>query len=50
MKKITNWKNGTVADIEANGLEDATKIHCLCCQLVDNEDYQFSGSELEEMK
>lgn len=29
MKQITNWRKGTVADLEANGLDDATVIHIL---------------------
>lgn len=34
MKRITNWKNATVADIEADGLlDEATKIHVLSYEM-----------------
>ena len=34
MKLITNWRNATVADIEADALlDDATKIHVLSYEM-----------------
>lgn len=33
MKEIKNWRNATVFDIEANGLEDATEIHVLSYEM-----------------
>ena len=44
MKNITNWRNATVADIEANGLDDATLIHVLGYQLVGQEVATLKGS------
>lgn len=49
MKKITNWKNATVADLESDGfLEEATKIHILGFQMSTKDVMVFSGSTEEE--
>lgn len=50
MKKITNWRNATVADFEAdNLLDDATKLHVMSYQLVNmNCPNSFHGTEQVE--
>lgn len=51
MKKIYNWRNSTVADLESDGLlREATKIHVLCCQMVDGKSVSIRGSDHERIK
>ena len=51
MKRITNWMNATVADIEADGLlEEATKIHVLSCKLVDRKIQSIEGENIDRLK
>lgn len=53
MKKITNWRNATVADFEAdNLLDDATRLHVMSYQLVSMEaPTSFHGVEqIERIK
>lgn len=46
MKKITNWRKATVADIEAdNLLADATKIHVLSYQMSEKSIDSLHGTE-----
>lgn len=46
MKKITNWRNATVADIEADALLDnATKIHVLSYQMEGKGVSSFHGQQ-----
>lgn len=46
MKKITNWRKATVADLEAdNLLEEATLIHILCCELHDGKVFTVQGED-----
>lgn len=46
MKSIYNWKQATVADLEADGfLEEATKLHVLGFQMNSKEILTFKGSE-----
>lgn len=46
MKSIYNWKQATVADLEADGfLEEATKLHVLGFQMNSKEVLTFKGSE-----
>lgn len=50
MKSITNWRNATVADIEANGLlDEATRIHVLSCTMSNNKSYDLRGSERQKL-
>lgn len=49
MKSIYNWKQATVADLEADGFLDvATKLHVLGFQMNDKEVMTFRGSEESE--
>lgn len=50
MKKITNWRNATVADFEADGLlDEATKLHVMSYQLVSMQSpASFHGKEQVE--
>ena len=51
MKKIYNWRNSTVADLESDGLlREATKIHVLCCQMADGKSVSIRGSDHERIK
>ena len=51
MKKITNWKNATVADLEAdNLLDDATLIHILCCELQDGKTFNIQGEDHQRIQ
>lgn len=45
MKQITNWKNATVVDFEADGLlDEATKIHVMSCQMQGKQVISLNGS------
>ena len=51
MKKITNWKNATVADIEADGLlDEATLIHILSCELQNGKTSDIQGEDHDRIK
>ena len=51
MKKITNWKNATVADLEAdNLLDDATLIHILCCEFQDGKTFDIQGEDHQRIQ
>lgn len=50
MKKITNWRNATVFDVEANGLETATVVHILSYHMQRGAIGDLHGSEKERLK
>jgi len=51
MKKITNWRNATVADLEADALlDEATLIHILCCELQDGKRFDIQGEDHNRIK
>ena len=50
MKQITNFRKATIADVEANGLEDATKIHILSCTMHGNKKYNTRGSDHDKLR
>lgn len=51
MKKITNWRNATVADLEADALlDEATLIHVLCCEMQDGKVIDIQGEEHDRIK
>lgn len=51
MKKITNWKNATVADLEADALlDEATLIHILCCELQNGKTFDIQGEDHDRIK
>lgn len=51
MKKITNWRESTVGDLEADELlDDATLIHVLCCEMQDGRSITIEGSNSERIK
>lgn len=51
MKKITNWKNATVADLEADALlDEATLIHILCCELQDGKTFDIQGEDHQRIQ
>lgn len=51
MKLITNWKNATVADLEADDLlEGATLIHVLSCEMADGKEIDIDGEDTERIK
>ena len=48
MKKIFNWRNATVGDLESDGLLDiATKLHVLSYQMQDKNVMSFNASSQE---
>lgn len=51
MKLITNWRNATVADTEANGLlREATRLHILSYKMKNKKLGSLSGSELDRWR
>jgi len=51
MKKITNWRNATVADIEGDGLlDEITMIHVLVLQMQGKSQTVIRGSDHERLK
>jgi hypothetical protein len=50
MKAITNFRKATVADVEANGLDDATKLHILSCTLEGDKRYNIRGSNHDKLR
>lgn len=51
MKKITNWRNATVFDVEADGLLDqATKIHVLSCKMANGQSVSIKGDDHNRLK
>ena len=51
MKKIVNWRKGTVADIEAdNLLDDITKIHVLSYQMESGKRGSLVGSDHKKLE
>lgn len=50
MKNITNWRNATVADIEADGLDDATCIHILSYNMQEGRVGDVSGYDKSRLK
>lgn len=50
MKKITNWANASVADLESDGLlDEATKIHVLSFKLSDKTIKSIEGDNKERL-
>lgn len=49
MKKITNWRKGTVADLEANGLDDATTIHILSYHMQNDKVGDLRGRDKDRL-
>ena len=48
VKKIFNWRNATVGDLESDGLLDiATKLHVLSYQMQDKNVMSFNASSQE---
>ena len=51
MKKIYNWENATVADLESDGLlREATKIHVLCCEMSNGKSASIKGEDTKRIK
>jgi len=50
MKSITNFRKATIADVEANGLDNATKIHILSCTMHGNKKHNTRGSNHEKLR
>ena len=51
MKLIYNWQKATVADLESDGLlREATKIHVVCCQMVNGKKVTIKGSDHDRIK
>lgn len=51
MKLIYNWQKATVADLESDGLlREATKIHVVCCQMVNGKRVTIKGSDHDRIK
>lgn len=51
MKKITNWENATVCDLESdNLLEEATKIHVVSCEMQDGRRVSIKGDDHERIR
>lgn len=51
MKPIYNWQKATVADLESDGLlREATKIHVVCCQMVNGKKVTIKGSDHDRIK
>jgi DNA polymerase I-like protein with 3'-5' exonuclease and polymerase domains len=51
MKQITNWKNATVFDLEADALlDEATKIHVLSYSMVDGRSGSIEGAAADRIK
>ena len=51
MKKIYNWDNATVADLESDGLlREAAKIHVLCCEMSNGKPASIKGNDVERIK
>jgi hypothetical protein len=51
MKKITNWKNATVADLESdNLLDEATMIHILSCEMQGGKKINIQGEDHSRIK
>ena len=51
MKKITNWRNATVGDLEADALlDEATLIHVLCCEMQDGKSVTIQGEQEDRIK
>lgn len=51
MKPIYNWQKATVADLESDGLlREATKIHVVCCHMVNGKDVTIKGSDHDRIK
>lgn len=51
MKAIKNWKNATVADLEADNLLDfATKLHVLGFQMTDSDEIKTFKAETESQR
>jgi hypothetical protein len=51
VKKIYNWDKATVSDLESDGLlREATKIHVLCCEMVNGKSVSIRGDDVERVK
>src|ERR1043165_2222122 len=51
MKPIYNWQKATVADLESDGLlRQATKIHVVCCHMVNGKKVTIKGSDHDRIK
>lgn len=51
MKKITNWREATVFDVEADGfLKEATRLHVLTCQLAEGNKTSIKGEDTKRIK